>query len=476
MRTDQSVRNLIKGGLRPLSDVPQRDVERACDRVLERLQEQPQATAPQTGRWGALDVRSHRRGAWKWAAAAAVFVMAATATATLWRSSADLFHVVEGDVRQGPAISSDGNAGAVLELVDGSRVEMRSHSELSLERAADGLRIRLSNGGIIVNAAKQRSGHLYVQTNDVTVSVVGTVFLVSAEEKGSRVAVIEGEVRVQQGALDRQVLPGEQVATHPLEWQPMSEEIGWSRNATAHIALLQKNTPAAGKESAQPREAFEVVSVRPTATPSGSGGRGGGGGPRRNPRPLEDACGSDREPLIDPRRFDASNTTVVQLVIWAYGLDCVPGAASELLFGAAEWARTEGFDVVATIPEGTPSYTRDQLWSHDAPALQAMLRTMLAERFNLMVHREAKEMSIYVLGVAPGGPRYIAPSTFKYPEPVIMPEGRVFVPAGFGDPNPQRGMSVWREGDGGSYYQSVGPGHVSGRKKSMAWLARRLAR
>jgi hypothetical protein len=45
MRTDQSVRNLIKGGLRPLSDVPQRDVERACDRVLERLQEQPcQAT------------------------------------------------------------------------------------------------------------------------------------------------------------------------------------------------------------------------------------------------------------------------------------------------------------------------------------------------------------------------------------------------------------------------------------------------
>jgi RNA polymerase sigma factor (sigma-70 family) len=70
----------------------------------------------------------------------------------------------------------------------GSRVEIREMSELSLDHASDGLRIRLSKGSIIVNAAKQRNGHLYVQTKDMTVSVVGTVFVVNAEEAGSRVA------------------------------------------------------------------------------------------------------------------------------------------------------------------------------------------------------------------------------------------------------------------------------------------------
>ena len=94
-------------------------------------------------------------------------------------------------------------ADGVYELVDGSRVEMRPGTELSFERAGDGLRILLKHGGIIVNAAKQRSGHLYVETKDVTVSVIGTVFLVNAGENGSRVAVIEGEVRVQQGRTEQ---------------------------------------------------------------------------------------------------------------------------------------------------------------------------------------------------------------------------------------------------------------------------------
>jgi hypothetical protein len=152
----------------------------------------------------------------------------------------------------GELIRSIGDKGAVIALADGSRVEMRSESELLLERAEDGVRIRLNKGGVIVNAARQRRGHLYVQTNDVTVSVVGTVFLVNAEEEGSRVAVIEGEVRVQHGAAERKLRPGEQVATGPsMEPQPVKEEISWSRNAAAHVALLQETvnaptTPKAG--------------------------------------------------------------------------------------------------------------------------------------------------------------------------------------------------------------------------------------
>ena len=58
--------------------------------------------------------------------------------------------------------------------------------------------IRLRTSSIIVTAAKQPSGHLYVQTKDMTVSIIGTVFLVNAETNGSRVAVIEGEARVRE--------------------------------------------------------------------------------------------------------------------------------------------------------------------------------------------------------------------------------------------------------------------------------------
>src|SRR5262249_55701969 len=82
----------------------------------------------------------------------------------------------------GDVVRSNGGGGCTLVLADGSRVEMRSQSELSLERAGDGERIHLRTGGVIINAAKQGSGHLYVQTKDITVSVVGTVFLVNAEE------------------------------------------------------------------------------------------------------------------------------------------------------------------------------------------------------------------------------------------------------------------------------------------------------
>src|SRR6185503_2846731 len=171
-----------------------------------------------------------RKGATRWAslAVAAVLVMAAAVgTAILWpRADSALYRLVEGDVRVGDppslqssfggtgTIRSNGGGGAVLELADTSRIEMRSHSELSFERASDGVRIRLTSGGIIVNAAKQRAGHLYVQTKDMTVSVVGTVFVVNADDNGSSVAVIEGEVHVQQGATETKLRAGERVASN----------------------------------------------------------------------------------------------------------------------------------------------------------------------------------------------------------------------------------------------------------------------
>ena len=344
---------------------------------------------------------------WRFAiAGAAAAVLAAIVIALPWRSAPFATLVADG----------------VYELADGSRVEMRPRTELSFERADDGVRIRLSRGGIIVTAAKQRDGHLYVQTKDVIVSVVGTVFLVNAEEEGSRVAVIEGEVRVQQGATEENLLAGQQVVTSPLMLAPgLSEQLAWSRNAPAHLALLeQQSAPAQtlpAASTSEPRETFETATVR-LAPPLPIGARVGGPAAAASAPPgLETGVtcfGLDSQ--LDPRRFYVSSISVHGLITMAYGRSC---QTREQITGGPDWARFDGYNVEALIPVGTPAYTVRQLRNNAAPKIQAMLQNLLVDRFKLMLRREMREMAAYNLVVVTEGK--LKPSVDTPPERLILP-------------------------------------------------------
>ena len=150
--------------------------------------------------------------------------------------------VIAGDrLKAGEPIRTAAGSRAIVELGDGTHIEMRERSQLSLTGTHDGIRINLDRGSVIVEAAKQRGGHLYVGTEDCTVSVVGTVFAVSAGVKGSRVSVLEGEVRVTQTAsAEKALYPGQQVTTSPnLDRVSIEQEISWSRNLDTHLALLR---------------------------------------------------------------------------------------------------------------------------------------------------------------------------------------------------------------------------------------------
>src|SRR5262245_53453810 len=172
-----------------------------------------------------------------------VHAVAQTVNGGLFRiSGQDVRAITAGErIERNQAIRTGNDSGAILQLADGSRIEMNARSELSLNRASDGVKIDLARGSVIVTAAKQRTGHLYVGTVDCVVSVVGTVFSVNAGSKGSRVSVIEGEVHVQQGTSSQALRPGQQVATNPaMGTIPVSDEIAWSQNRDVHLAMLKE--------------------------------------------------------------------------------------------------------------------------------------------------------------------------------------------------------------------------------------------
>jgi uncharacterized protein (TIGR03435 family) len=284
-------------------------------------------------------------------------------------------------------------AGAMLVLADGSRVEMRAESELSLERANDGLSIHLTRGGVIINAAKQRSGHLYVETRDVIVSVVGTVFLVNAEEQGSRVAVIQGEVRVQQGGVEKRLRPGEQVATNPvMEPMPVAKELSWSRNAESHRTLLERSVASATQAaiaSLAPPQApetpkWETISVKPCNENSRPPGVRGAG-PRPSPGRLFIEC------MTVQQMIQMYMRSAGEKLLNASGRDVVDTTGP--IRGGPSWVRSDKYLIEAKT-DGTPE---------NKIMMGPMTRAILEDRFQLRLRHETEEVPMYSMTVAKSG-------------------------------------------------------------------------
>lgn len=127
-----------------------------------------------------------------------------------------------------------------------------------------------------------------------------------------------------------------------------------------------------------PRPAFEVASVKLAPSPQ--------------------SCPECRRQLVsDPGRIDYRNIQLVEVIRQAYGVTW------ELESGtgpASIWS--ERYDIQAKIH---PDTSRDQVL--------LMLRTLLEERFKLVVHREKKQRPVYALVVGKSGLK-ISPAS---PEP-----------------------------------------------------------
>jgi uncharacterized protein (TIGR03435 family) len=130
------------------------------------------------------------------------------------------------------------------------------------------------------------------------------------------------------------------------------------------------------------------------------------------------------------------------------------------------WLDTERFDVNATLP---PDTTKEQF--------RIMLQNLLAERFNLKVHRDTKELPMYSLVIAKNGPKMkesvetpapaegdaAAPTPPLPSQPKIGPDGFPILPM--------------PGGGRGGLYQIMMPGRarMMGIKQTMQDLAQRLS-
>jgi|HubBroStandDraft_4_1064222.scaffolds.fasta_scaffold05549_6 bla regulator protein BlaR1 len=99
----------------------------------------------------------------------------------------------------------------------------------------------------------------------------------------------------------------------------------------------------------------------------------------------------DRTQAIEPARLTWFNTNLGRLIEMAYGVKRYQVSGPDWIVNLGS---TDRYDVMATTGKPVP-----------ADEMKRMLRPLLAERFHLTFHRETRELPVFALSVAKGGPR-----------------------------------------------------------------------
>ena len=140
------------------------------------------------------------------------------------------------------------------------------------------------------------------------------------------------------------------------------------KRANAETAWAIPEPPPPPKPMAADAKAeFEVATIKP-ATPDRPG----------------------KAFMVRQRQFSTINTTLSDLITFAYGIH------AKQITGGPAWMESEKFDLAAQpAGEGQPN---DRQW-------KAMVQKLLTDRFKLTFHREKKELAVYAITVAKGGPK-----------------------------------------------------------------------
>jgi uncharacterized protein (TIGR03435 family) len=144
--------------------------------------------------------------------------------------------------------------------------------------------------------------------------------------------------------------------------------------------LGQANTAPQAGDAARNSLAFEVAAIKPN--------KSGGGGSRSS---------------FDGIRLTATNISVKSLIQYdAYGIP-----APQIL-GGPNWLASDRFDIEAKVDDALVAEMAKLDREQRNQMERKMVQQLLADRFKLAVHHETKELPVYALVVAKGGPKLTA--------------------------------------------------------------------
>jgi hypothetical protein len=239
-RLDDNRRLLIEDHLGRCPSCRAKLAEQKGDRKIIAMPVRRRSIWPRMGTWAAAILLS----AIYFGRTSIDTLMARGPRATVESVQGNLYLIPEGNLKSGSAIGENAavrtgpGSRAVLRLADGSRLDINERTELYIHAAWTEKVVHLQRGDIIVRAAKQRFGHLRVQTRDSLASVKGTVFAVSTGLSGSVVSVIEGAVAVSQTGSEVILTAGGQAATNPALASTAQQAVSWSPDAETYIGML----------------------------------------------------------------------------------------------------------------------------------------------------------------------------------------------------------------------------------------------
>lgn len=104
-------------------------------------------------------------------------------------------------------------------------------------------------------------------------------------------------------------------------------------------------------------------------------------------------------------RFKAENVSVMMLIHWAYEMP------ETRILNAPEWAGATHFNIDATADPSVDAALRQMTADAARKQKEKMVQALLADRFHLVLHTEARDLPIYKLVVARGGAKFGDPKS-----------------------------------------------------------------
>jgi uncharacterized protein (TIGR03435 family) len=170
----------------------------------------------------------------------------------------------------------------------------------------------------------------------------------------------------------------------------------------AHAIVAEERTQLIGEADEQPR-------AQPTPAVADSAGLG------FDVSTVKPADPNARSSTLNLGNDDikSTNLPVLFLLQFAYELN---GGSKEQIVGAPTWLSTTRFDIDAKMDEPTASAISKMTAEKRMATLRAMMQTLLADRFHLVVRHETQNLPVLALMVAKGGAKIVSSSAAPTPE------------------------------------------------------------